>query len=170
MLDAKRAFLHEQAELSTVIASLQRANAYSSTASESDRQALRIALKAALAEFGERYSSPVSHEVHLKHISQFAQRISSECGGYLASGHLRIGVAQKALNLYLKFLWCYGTIPTPPHCPFDSRVIAKLPPEARLPWTRLDDLAAYEALVAVAKRVAAPEELAVWELHAYQGT
>ena len=169
MLDAKMSFLRQQAELSAVIASLQRAGVYEPTASDAQRQELRQAPREALAQLSERYASPVSHEAHVKNIVLLAQGISERCGSYLRGRHLRIGVAQKALNLYLKFLWCYGQIPTPPDCPFDSRIIAKLPPESQQSWTRLDSLDGYEGLVAAAKVVAAPQELAVWELDVFQG-
>ncbi len=36
------------------------------------------------------------------------------------------GVAQKCINLILKYLWQCGAIPTaPPHCPIDSKVLDK---------------------------------------------
>lgn len=43
------------------------------------------------------------------------------------SNVFRIGSAQKALNLYRKYLWCLGYIPFPPHCPFDATIIDQLP-------------------------------------------
>ena len=41
-------------------------------------------------------------------------------GQYLSGGHLRYGTSQKALNLYLKFLWRPGKATTPP---FDRVVL-----------------------------------------------
>ena len=38
---------------------------------------------------------------------------------------IRIAQCQKSLSLYLKYLWCYGLIETPPVCPID-RVILSL--------------------------------------------
>ena len=44
----------------------------------------------------------------------------------MVGGKFRIGTAQKALNLYLKYGWALGIIPEPPHCPIDSNVLAKI--------------------------------------------
>jgi hypothetical protein len=48
----------------------------------------------------------------------------------------RVGTAQKALNLYLKYLWCLGEIKTPPHCPFDRGIIQMLPVSERVKLDR----------------------------------
>jgi len=168
MLDRKRYFLHDQALLGAITASLQRSSVYKPGVSETNRAALRKALRTSLVETVRSYTMPVSEETHVNNISALAQRVSAECGPCLADGHLRIGIAQKALNLYLKYLWCYGCIPTPPHCPFDSRVISRLPNQTSVCWTRLDDLDAYRSLVRAAEQVAGGQSLSIWELHAYQ--
>ena len=82
---------------------------------------------------------------------------------------IRIGSAQKALNLFLKYLWCIGEAPEPPHCPFDFQIISKLPPAVRCNWTELDSIETYRALVAAAKTAAAGQSLAEWELAEYNG-
>ena len=55
----------------------------------------------------------------------------------------------------------------PPHCPFDSRIIQKLPPIDRLNWTQLDDMKDYSRLVAAARAAAGTLPLAEWELRVY---
>src|SRR5215467_3622009 len=76
--------------------------------------------------------------------------------------------AQKALNLYLKYLWCTGEIRTPPHCPIDGGVIKKLGADlAGVPWTKLDNIEKYKELIAAGEKIAANkkrESLADWEL------
>jgi hypothetical protein len=57
----------------------------------------------------------------------------------------------------------------PPHCPFDSRVISKLPPKDQIPWTRIKDIVEYRKLVDAAKKKAEGESLAEWELRVFQG-
>ena len=169
MPNPKQMFLRDQALLSAVIASLQRASIYSSKASDMDRRALSEAMRAILIEIAEQYTTPISDDAHVKNIVRFADTISEKCCASLVNGRLRIGIAQKALNLYLKYLWCLDQIPTPPHCPFDSRIISHLPRDVQVSWTRLDDITTYLALVASAKRLAAEQSLAEWELHVYQG-
>src|SRR5208282_1517190 len=85
-----------------------------------------------------------------------------------------IGRAQKALNLFLKYLWCIGEICEPPHCPFDSVIIAKLPKGTCPSWTKLDRIGDYRNLVEAAKKFVAETKdpaddssLATWELRKY---
>jgi hypothetical protein len=85
----------------------------------------------------------------------------------LAGGKFRIGTAQKALNLYLKYLWCLGKIRMPPHCPFDAQIIKKIPKSPCQSWTKLKDEEEYLKLVAAANDTANPLSLAVWELREY---
>jgi hypothetical protein len=170
MLNPKKEFLLSQALLSAEIASLQRASVYSSRASDLDRQNLCEILRVTLVEIAGQYTKPVSEDAHIQNIVRLANTISSKCTVSLVNGRFRFGIAQKALNLYLKYLWCLEQIPMPPHCPFDSRVMAKLPSIVQVSWTRLDDISAYLALVAAAKQVAAAtgQSLAEWELSVYQ--
>jgi len=92
--------------------------------------------------------------------------------GILAGGRLRIGIAQKVVNLYLKYLWTMGWIEEPPHCPFDGIIIEKLKAELSFSgcfedyaWTKLDCMKKYGTLVAVANDKAknAGQSLAEWE-------
>jgi hypothetical protein len=167
--DAKWEFVHSQVLASSVMASLQRANVYAPDVTDDQREQLRRELTAALREIGSRYSETVAGSQHEKHILELVRRVSQQCAPALANRHLRLGIAAKALNLYLKYLWCLGRIPTPPHCPFDRRVIARLPPHAQVSWTQLDDLSSYQALVSSAAVCARGEGLAEWELRVYQG-
>ena len=83
-----------------------------------------------------------------------------------------IGVAQKLLNLYLKYLWCAGLIGMPPHCPFDSNVINKLKEmdfiSNQIAWTKMN-LKDYIKLVDAAKKAALEKgvSIAVWELETF---
>jgi hypothetical protein len=115
------------------------------------------------------YREHVSESQHLENIAGLANRISANCHDVLIGGHLRIGTAQKALNLYLKYLWCLGRIPEPPHCPLDRTVISKLPPQRQVPWTQIDDIAVYQSIVQAAKEQAGSCSLAEWELGVYEG-
>lgn len=165
----KAQFLESQALASAVSASLQRSRTYSSGVHENARRHLHEEMQRVLSDIAGRYCTAVSERDHLDNLSEFATRVTEACRPLLANGRLRLGVAQKALNLYLKYLWCFGQIAEPPHCPFDARIIAKLPREAQLPWTHLDDIRQYQALVAAARHAAGGESLAAWELRAYQG-
>ena len=52
-------------------------------------------------------------------------------------GAMKFGRAQKFFNMYFKFMWCAGKIPTPPHCPFDRKILyGKLPPDRDKFWNK----------------------------------
>ena len=48
-----------------------------------------------------------------------------------------IGIAQKAVNLYLKYMWCFGWIPEPPHCRIDRTVLEAV--DDQDDWTKMDE-------------------------------
>src|SRR5450759_1393861 len=89
----------------TLGASVQRAGVYAPDLEESQRKSFQHGLRVALEEAALGYSRSVNSETHTKRIASLAARLSREHAGLLANGRLRIGVAQKALNLYLKYLW-----------------------------------------------------------------
>ena len=57
----------------------------------------------------------MEEEQHYKHIDDFADYANGV--GDKVLGHLgyKYGVAQKLLNLALKYYWCLGVIAEPPH-------------------------------------------------------
>ncbi len=87
----------------------------------------------------------------------------------LAAGY-RIGHAQKTLNLVLKYRWCLGLVPEPPHCPIDRIVLSKTTLANKLNWTEMDRIEEYdEAIRAV--RVCAQatgQSIARWELATFE--
>lgn len=163
----QRQFLRDQFHALTLAATMQRAGVYVAGLDESQRSPVHEGLRRTLDELAAGYSAAVSEEDHLAHIVHLAERMSREHEAVLNGGRFRIGPAQKALNLFLKYLWCSAEIPEPPHCPFDQRIIVLLPTPVRCNWTSLDDIAGYERLVEAARTLAGPLSLAEWELDAY---
>ena len=166
-VSAKRQFLRDEFHGLTLGATMQRANVYPKGLSEAERAPLHGALRCALDELADQYAVVVDEAVHLSNIELLADRVSREHGLILQGGRFRIGPAQKALNLFLKYLWCADEIPIPPHCPFDQRIIAELPMKARCSWTVLNDMDGYQRLVDAARQLAAGTPLAEWELSVY---
>lgn len=76
---------------------------------------------------------------------------------------------KKALNRYLKYLWCLGELPMPPHRPIGSIVLKMIPEFAEECWTQLDSPKRYMAKIGAAKRIADEDyrPLVEWELEAY---
>ncbi|MFY3919845.1 hypothetical protein ACOTI7_20975 [Achromobacter xylosoxidans] len=99
-------------------------------------------------------------------ISALADRISCQHEPSLYKGRFRHGVAQKLVNIHLKYLWAAGVIPEPPHCPIDGiiRDLAGL----KYDWTVSDSVAEYEAAIAELRVRAQPRTLAIWELQEFR--
>ena len=165
-------FLRNEALALSVIAAFGRGTpVYREGTSDREKNCVRGHIKCLLRRIGETYKSAVCEKDHIENIEYISREISSSHQGKLhvlppcTEGRLRIGCAQKALNLYLKYLWAFGCILPPPHCPFDSRLLGelrrpsnlKIPEELRLPkshdipWTRMDDICVYLGWVKTAK-------------------
>ncbi len=163
----QRRFLHDEFYGLTLGATVQRAKVYADGVADPDRRVFQRRLQQQLEASALRYKDPQDDANHVAQIEQLATSLSSECRGVLRGGRFRIGPAQKALNLFLKYLWCAGEIGPPPHCPFDYRIIQRLKLSQRINWTDLDDSATYMALVKAARAQAAPLALPDWELQTY---
>lgn len=140
---------------------------YRETISEGEKANFRSALRKKLEDMASRYGERIGNATHLDNICEIADNMTSRFSDLLQNGLFRIGIAQKGLNLYLKYLWCVGEIPEPPHCPFDSVIIAHLPPKLRLNWTEIGTIQEYEQLINAARIVAGNKSLAEWELSAW---
>lgn len=166
-----RRFLEDQFHGMVLQATVQRARIYAPDSSEESREEFRRALWAQLDQLTPSYRLAVGEPEHIGNIQRLASRLSRLHGSTLREGRFRIGPAQKALNLMLKYHWSAGWIPEPPHCPLDAIIIGKLPGDVRLNWTDLDSVPDYRRLIEAARVTAAAYglSLAQWELAAYLG-
>ncbi|HNT28195.1 MAG TPA: hypothetical protein PKH10_08455 [bacterium] len=125
-------------------------------------------LHAKLRMLEEPYRMVVDGEEHCRNIQRIAEELSSKHAEILTDGRLRIGIAQKAVNLYLKYLWCADWItPPPPHCPIDG-IILDMAGIHDVRWTT--DIVTIEDYQNVIKRIRekiGDKPLADWELGAY---
>jgi len=148
-------FIKDQVLANSIHGALQRGKVYADPTAytSQNRKALRTRLAELLCDLAKQYSNTVTGDKHKENIGQIADTLTAAFRGknLLRNDRFRIGIAQKSLNLYLKYLWCLDKIPMPPHCPFDFRIIAKLPltdhQKKDLQWTELDSLDDYQALV-----------------------
>jgi len=167
--EEQKYFLESEFLTLSVGGALQRSSTYA-TEDENERDKVRYELRAGLCDISRRYSPErVTPEKHAENIEELRRRVTQRCASFLNDDHLRLGIAQKALNLYLKYLWCIGRIPEPPHCPFDNNVInvsgkLNLPENCERRWTQADSLGHYRDWVSAANEKATGEGLSVWEL------
>jgi len=163
-------YLENELWILAIGGAFQRASVYRDGVSETKRRKFREAIKARVRGFvKDRYcGQAVSSEDHIRTVEEISTWVSKEHSAVLSGGRLRIGVAQKLLNLYLKYLWCWGKIREPPHYPFDKTIIDMLQCPRRVSWTELDDIGDYRMLVEAARKAAGDGlSLAQWELQAF---
>jgi hypothetical protein len=118
---------------------LQHNPTYSNGVTEAQRRELRTEWARLLREVSLGYVQPkvpISDTQHCDAIRVIADRLSSLFGQRLLNQRLRFGTSQKALNLYLKYLWKMGSVSKPPHCPLDSIVLAEGGIKGK--WTKCD--------------------------------
>lgn len=133
---------------------------------DDERIKFRFELRNKLDELAENYSTKdTSTDEHLKNLD-YLTRCLEKWG---LQNH-SFGIAQKLLNLYLKYLWCIGDIHTPPHCPIDSRILAevskiqKVPKISSIPWSKMDRKT-YESIINLI-----PNNISEWELDVFNDT
>lgn len=108
----------------------------------------------------------VTEDQHVEFIQRTADDVSKALGNKLHNGRFRVGVAQKLINLHLKYLWVTGHIEEPPHCPIDGIIRDKA--KISYDWTTNDSIEAYKQAVADLKKVAKVRSLSVWELEEFR--
>lgn len=151
----------------TLKSALGRNKVYTREELGNERSEFRSDWAKLLRQESKSYRSPVSDADHCEAIHRISDGLSS--GRYrqiLVNGRLRYGTSQKALNLYLKYLWRLGVISTPPHCPVDSIVLAAGDVDGA--WTKSDSEKEYMQWINRLRWKARPLSLAEWELRMWK--
>src|SRR2546425_8802834 len=112
-IQRKKKFLRDELFSLTLMAIVQRGKIYRAITSEGKRKEFRKQLQRKLEKMAITYSKKQTEEKHEKNIERLAQALSWSHRSVLQKGRFRIGGAQKALNLFLKYLWCLDEIPEP---------------------------------------------------------
>ena len=162
---SKQKFINTEIWILTFGGGLQRANVYKANTNESERKAFRKEI----AEFIEfkllpDYTSKVETQEHVSNIEAII-RESAEFESILNGCKLRFGVAQKILNLFLKYQWCLGNIHEPPHFPVDRIIQTKIKSKDIVNWTEMDSAEEYLKIIELLRdRIGDKSSLAKWEL------
>jgi|SRR5271157_264812 len=151
----------ESAMSNALQAALQHNKTYRSGSDDGMRDAFRAEWAKFIREESQRYTQPVSDVQHCEAIKRISDRLQGRFGQLLSDGHLRYGTSQKALNLYLKFLWRLGKAATPPHCPVDRIVLNAGGIDGV--WTKCDSEKQYMGWISTLRIKAKPLCLAEWE-------
>lgn len=140
---------------------------YSNECREHRRAPIKDTLRRELREVEDAYSyGHISHNDHCDFIANLADRVSNQHHESLHQGRFRYGIAQKLVNLHLKYLWSLGLIEEPPHCPLDG--IVRDLADLNYDWTTSDSRGEYEEAIAALNELAQPRSLAVWELQEFR--
>ena len=101
----------------------------------------------------------LSDDIYIKHSDKLQPIESNGSGGF------SIGVSQKIINLFLKYLWSLGRCKMPPHCPIDEAVLISIGKKG-VAWTKCNDIETYKKwikLIAI-KAKEKDSSIAEWEL------
>lgn len=168
-LDPKQNFMFREASILAWNASVQRAKLYRKDIPLEDRR--KGEFRENILKFIEetilhKYETGSTIDDHVANIQTLVMHGTRTDEGILGIDGYKFGVAQKLLNLLLKYLWCLGHIHEPPHCPVDRIVLGKTSLKGKMNWTQITSkeqyLKAIDEIHAMAKKegLTLPE----WEL------
>lgn len=137
----KDTFLKNEFWMLSVQGAFQRAGVYESNILENEfiRHAFRKGLRDYIEnDLLEEYKFGVTEKKHLLNIQAFKSHAEIIGNGILKDNTFKYGIAQKLLNLYLKYLWVSGEIVEPVHFPVDARIQKALNMGKDFyPWTKM---------------------------------
>lgn len=137
--DIKWEFIENEIWILTFGGALQRSKSYKKDTSNDKKEEFRNAVKEYVRGLVEKYyRNVIDEKQHVRNIKELCNWASREYRDILNNGKLRIGVGQKILNLYLKYLWCLNKVALPPHCPIDRGIVSSI--KFQINWTELDNL------------------------------
>jgi len=111
-----------------------------------------------------------SSNKHIDRVERFIKNTRNE--KILKGGRLSVGVAQKILNLFLKYCWSLGWIDKPKDCPIDSRILNKLKCSLIYgPFSKMDRKKYLGVMEKIDKaRARKNESRAMWEFNEWENT
>ena len=140
---------------------------YAVTASEDQRDGVKKWVRIQLVALGRRYQSgDLTETQHIEAIRNLAAEASTNHGETLHQRRFRFGVAQKLVNLYLKYLWAAGIVKDVHHCPLDGIISNR--EKLAYEWTTGESEVEYlQAIFKLQSRVG-EESLQSWETRTFQ--
>jgi hypothetical protein len=151
-------------------ASVQRAELYAKGTKPADSVFREKVVKYISSDLIPQYiEDGITEEQHYQNIEGLIDYANSVGRGTLGEWGYKYGVAQKLLNLALKYHWCIGLISEPPHCPIDRIVISKTKYRASVNWTDITQRRDYQKVIEEIKQLAKAQGLSIpmWELSNY---
>jgi len=171
-MSKKKEFLKAEFWMLSWNGSVQHAGLYKKNSKEKDRRTFRREIIAYIEkELLPKYKNKVTSKIHCKNIEDLSKKGSElESGKKVLKDKYKIGVAQKLLNLQLKYLWCRGKVERPPHCPVDRVIIDKTKHKGTA-WTKIKSIEQYKEVIQSIEEVqeeSGISSLSEWELKNFE--
>lgn len=100
-----------------------------------------------------------------KEIKKLTDTTTKNFANLLFKKQFRIGIAQKIINLFLKYLWVSKLIQfEPPLCPIDNIVRSRLNCKSLKKWTEIDCYSELEEYYTLIRGEKGNNSIAEWEL------
>ena len=167
-MDTKQDYLVKELWILAWSASVQRANLYRKGIEPSSKETRRFRenlISYLSSQVIPKYSQDrINEEQHYKHIDDLVAHANGVGEKVLGELGYKYGVAQKLLNLALKYHWCLGAIPEPPHCPVDRIVIEKTNYKGKINWTEIEHRSQYQSVIEDIRLRARNQSISMWEL------
>jgi hypothetical protein len=122
---------------------------YNKDASPELTKAFKTYAKKWLTDFGTVYRRDATDMVSwCRYVQDLSAELDREFGGALNGGHVKLGITQKMISLYLKYLWLLGDSDKKPAFAVVDRGIMEEAGVVNPPnWTELDDIEEYRRIV-----------------------
>ncbi|OGR08938.1 MAG: hypothetical protein A3K23_03960 [Desulfobacca sp. RBG_16_58_9] len=154
-------------------ASVQRANIFKKDRNPTSRVGSKF--RKDVIEFIDKtiipqYANGCNEDQHYKNIDDLIAYANKVDPGILSESGYKYGVAQKLLNLALKYYWCQGLVMEPPHCPVDRIVISNTRYSNEINWTQITEKAQYHKIIEEIKVLANEKgkSIPLWELEIFE--
>ena len=149
--------------------SVQRAKLYKEITDSSSKEVGKFrenVIKFITDNLIPQYYAGCTEEQHYYNIERLINYANDVDPGILKTVGYKYGVAQKLLNLALKYYWCLGLINDPPHCPVDRIIISKTKHSGIINWTQITEKSEYQKVIEEIKVLAGKSQLSIpaWEL------
>jgi hypothetical protein len=173
-MDRKTEYLVRELWILAWNASVQHAALYKNGASEKQRDLIdnfkNTIIDYVKTKLVPQYRVTVSEQQHCRNIRNLIDYANTIDSDILGENRYKYGVAQKMLNLALKYYWCLGQIEEPPHCPIDKIIIDKTSYRGKINWTRMLTESEYLKVISDIRSLAELEKcsIAQWELNNYK--
>jgi hypothetical protein len=174
VMNNKIEFIKKELLILAWAASIQRANLYRKNTGSNQSSIPAIQFRKGLITFLTekiipQYVKGCPEENHYRNIEALITHANKIDPGILGTEGYKYGVAQKLLNLALKYCWCLGLGTEPPHCPIDRIIISQTSYDGKINWTRILRRSEYKDIIKELKVLAENKGLTIaqWELANY---